>query len=142
MSNAVHVLHAEDETQTVEGAGDVYRFLATGAQTGQGYFMVEATVPPGGGPPTHTQTREEEGFYVLEGQLTFWADGVRVEAQPGTFIHMPRDVPHRFLNEADVPARMLFWYTPAGLEGMFAEMSREPERYLAIAAGYGVAFGD
>ena len=49
--SGVRVLHADDEAEVVHGAGDVYRFLATGADTNGGYFIVEATVPPGGGPP-------------------------------------------------------------------------------------------
>ena len=88
----------------------------------------------------HVQTREEEGFYVIEGALTFWADGNEVEAGPGTFIHMPRDVPHRFENRSDQPAKMLFWFAPAGLEGMFVEMDEQPDRYVQISESYGVRF--
>ena len=46
--------------------GDVYRFLATGEDTDGKYALWEATVPPGGGPPPHVHSREEEGFYILE----------------------------------------------------------------------------
>ena len=52
--------------RTVAVVGDVYRFLATGEDTNGKYALWEALVPPGGGPPPHVHSREEEGFYVLE----------------------------------------------------------------------------
>ena len=39
--------------------------------------------------PPHIQTREEEGFYILEGTVTFWVDGDEIEANTGTFLHVP-----------------------------------------------------
>ena len=56
---------------TITLVGDVYRFLATGEDTNGKYALFEALVPPGGGPPPHVHSREEEGFYVLEGEITF-----------------------------------------------------------------------
>ena len=53
------------EGRTIAVVGDVYRFLATGQETNGKYAMWEAVVPPGGGPPPHVHSREEEGFYVL-----------------------------------------------------------------------------
>ena len=40
---------------TYLGPGDIYRFLVTGAESGGAYFAMEATVPPGGGPPPHIE---------------------------------------------------------------------------------------
>ena len=59
------------ESRAVSVVGDVYRFLATGEDTDGKYALWEAVVPPGGGPPPHVHSREEEGFYVLEGEITF-----------------------------------------------------------------------
>jgi uncharacterized cupin superfamily protein len=49
----------------------VYRFLATGEDTNGKYALWEAILPPGGGPPSHVHSRDEEGFHVLEGEITF-----------------------------------------------------------------------
>lgn len=57
--------------RTIAVVGDVYRFLATGEETNGKYALFEALVGPGGGPPPHVHSREEEGFYVLEGEITF-----------------------------------------------------------------------
>ena len=64
----IRVIHPTDEVRVVFGAGDEYRYLATGHVTDGEYFLVEAIVPPGGGPPSHIQTREEEAFYILAGE--------------------------------------------------------------------------
>ncbi len=66
--------------RTLGVVGDVYRFLATGTDTNGKYAMWEAIVPPGGGPPPHVHSREEEGFYILEGEITFQIGEKRVVA--------------------------------------------------------------
>ena len=81
----------------------MYRFLATGEDTNGKYALWEAIVPPGGGPPPHVHSREEEGFYILEGEITFTVDGERVVATAGMFANMPVGTPHSFKNESDQP---------------------------------------
>ena len=66
--------------RTVAVVGDVYRFLATGEDTNGKYALWEAIVPPGGGPPPHVHSREEEGFYVLEGEITVQVGDKRLVA--------------------------------------------------------------
>src|SRR3954452_318995 len=105
--------------RTVAGVGDVSRFLATGADTNGAYALFEAVVPPGGGPPPHAHSREEESFYVLDGQITFTVNGERIVAGPGTFANMPVGSLHAFKNESDRTARMFISVAPAGLEEMF-----------------------
>ena len=139
--------------RTVAVVGDVYRFLATGEDTNGKYALCEATVPPGGGPPPHVHSREEEGFYVLEGEITFTVNGERIVAKAGTFANMPVGTPHSFKNESDRPARMLLSVAPAGLEQMFVECGvplaegvttaspatkEEIEKLLAVAPKYGI----
>lgn len=142
-----------DKGRTVAIVGDVYRFLATGAETNGAYAVWESIVPPGGGPPPHVHSREEEGFYVLEGEITFQIDGQRVVATAGMFANMPIGTPHSFKNETSRPARMLISVAPAGLEEMFFECGvplaegattalpptqAEIEKLVMIAAKYGV----
>ena len=43
------ILHARNDTPTIHGAGDVYRYLATGAETNGAYFAMHASGPAGGG---------------------------------------------------------------------------------------------
>jgi quercetin dioxygenase-like cupin family protein len=142
------------EGRTVAVVGDVYRFLAIGEDTNGRYALWEAVVSPGGGPPPHVHSREEEGFYVLEGEITFLAREQTLVAGPGTFVNMPVGMRHAFKNESSRPARMLISVAPAGLEQMFFEVGQpvpagartvppptreEIERLLAVAPRYGIA---
>src|SRR5437660_3040492 len=112
-------LRGPGQGRTVAVVGDVYRFLATGEDTDGRYALWEAIVPPGGGPPPHIHSREEEGFYVLDGEIALMVDGQRFVASAGTFANLPRGSLHAFRNETDRPARMLISVAPAGLEQMF-----------------------
>ena len=78
------VVRKTDEGRTIGVVSDVYRFLATGDDTDGKYALWEAIVPPGGGPPPHIHSREEEGFYVLEGEITIQLGEDRFVAQAGT----------------------------------------------------------
>jgi quercetin dioxygenase-like cupin family protein len=146
-------LRAATEGRTIAVVGDVYRFLATGEETNGKYALFEALVLSGGGPPPHVHSREEEGFYILEGEITLTVNGERVVATAGMFANMPIGTPHSFKNESDKPARMLISIAPAGLEKMFFEVGvplppgattaapptkEEIERLLSIAPKYGV----
>src|SRR6201987_5776702 len=74
--------------RAVAVVGDVYRFLATGDDTDGKYALWEAIVTPGGGPPPHVHSREEEGFYVLEGEIPFTIGDKRLVASAGMFANM------------------------------------------------------
>ena len=147
------VINTPPTGRTIAVVGDVYRFLATGDDTNGKYALFEALVGPGGGPPPHVHSREEEGFYVLEGEVTFTVNGERVVATAGTFANMPVGTPHSFTNEGSRPARMLISVAPAGLENMFFEFGvplaegattaqppskEEIDRLLAVAPKYGI----
>jgi quercetin dioxygenase-like cupin family protein len=147
------VIRTPGEGRTIAVVGDVYRFLATGEDTNGKYALWEAIVPPGGGPPPHVHSQEEEGFYVLEGEIMFTVNGERVVAGPGVFANMPVGTPHSFKNESGKTARLLISVAPAGLEKMFFEFGvplpegsttalpptkEEIEKLLAVAPKYGI----
>src|ERR1700747_2309301 len=104
---ATPLIRKPGQGRTVAVVGDVYRFLATGEDTGGQYALWEAIVLPGGGPPPHVHSPEEEGFSVLEGEITFLVGDKRLVAGPGTFANMPVGTLHAFKNECGRPARML-----------------------------------
>src|SRR5258708_19854494 len=113
---ALPILRKPTEGRTIAIVGDVYRFLAIGDDTNGKYALWEAIVPPGGGPPPHVHSREEEGFYVLEGEITFQVGGERLVATAGMFANMPVGTPPSFKNETGQPAKMLISVAPPGLQ--------------------------
>src|SRR5262245_47400614 len=86
--------------------GDLYTILASGEDTGGAYALMHAVVPPGGGPPPHLHRREDEAFYVLEGELVFQADGRDIAATAGAWITLPRGSLHTFRNTGTSAAKM------------------------------------
>ena len=147
------VLTSGKDCRAVAVVGDVYQFLATGDDTEGKYAMWESIVLPGGGPPPHLHRREEEAFYVLEGEMAFYIDGKRTVLTAGMFANMPVGMPHFFKNESNRPARMLVTVAPAGLEKMFFEFGvpvppgsttaapptdTEIQKLMAIAPNYGI----
>jgi quercetin dioxygenase-like cupin family protein len=126
------------------GPGDRYVFLVTGEESGGAYFAMEALVPPGGGPPPHIHTREDETFYLIEGRIEFLLGDNTITAGPGDFVNVPRGTVHCFHNTGTEMARMVLTFTPAGIERFFEETLepapsdalQPPDNVDAVAARY------
>ena len=108
--------------------GDLFTYLVTGEESGESYFTLEVEIGPGNGPPPHVHHREEEQFYILEGELTFRVGDQTFRALKGDFVHIPRDTVHSFKNESS-PAKLLATFTPAGIEQFFREVGDLVEDY-------------
>jgi quercetin dioxygenase-like cupin family protein len=129
--------------------GGIYRVVATSGQTGSTHFAFEAMEPPGGGPPLHIQAFEEEFFFVLEGEITFWLGGQVITRRTGGTAFVPRGMPHCFKNCSDDRARVLILFTPGNIEGFFQYGKPLPdgtpppedllmERLAALGPPYGI----
>jgi quercetin dioxygenase-like cupin family protein len=68
----------------------------TAKDTGGQLAVVEVTEPPGAQAPLHVHHREDEAFWVLDGEVTFEVGDTTFEATSGDFAFGPRDIPHRF----------------------------------------------
>jgi hypothetical protein len=84
--------------------------------------VLEATEPPGFGPPVHVHTDAAEAFYVLEGEYVMSLDGEEVRCLAGSFVFIPRGVRHGF-RVGDVPSRKLNFYFPASMIGYFDDLA-------------------
>jgi quercetin dioxygenase-like cupin family protein len=107
--------------------GDLYTFLAEGKDTGETYALIHADVPPGNGPPPHRHHREDEAFYLLEGEMTVHVDGRTIAASPGAWITLPKGTLHSFKNTGTTPARMLILVNPSGLELYFEAVGKKSQ---------------
>ena len=96
--------------------------FAENKDTGGSFCLVEATSVPGTEPPPHVHSREDELFYVLEGQFEVFvgADVFTVEA--GECVFLPRLMPHVWVIQSP-RLRFLTLFTPAGLEEVFRSMT-------------------
>jgi len=96
---------------------------ATAADTGGQMTIIEITEPAGAQGPLHVHHREDEGFWILEGDATFEIGNTTIEAHAGDYLFGPRDIPHRY-SVGDAGCRMLFIMTPGGFEELVIAMSR------------------
>ena len=90
-----------------------------GHDTGGVVSAVESHDVPGGGPPPHIHSREDETFQVLEGEYEFTVDGKSLVAKKGTTIFAPRGIPHTYRYLGQTPGRLMCVITPAGFEEFF-----------------------
>jgi quercetin dioxygenase-like cupin family protein len=106
--------------KSVAVVGSVYKYLATGEDTGGEYSLFEALVPPKDpGPPPHIHKNEDEAFYVLEGEFSVFLGSEEFRAKPGDFISLPRGIRHSFRSDSDDVGRMLVIVSPSGFEKFF-----------------------
>jgi quercetin dioxygenase-like cupin family protein len=120
---------------TVQGpAGGPLTFKARGEQTGGALTAIENVIAPGDGPPLHVHAREDEAWWVIEGTLRFRLGEDRAQAPAGTFVFVPRTVPHAFQNVGETPARILVLFTPAGMERFFDAFATTPAGPGAFAS--------
>src|SRR5919112_884643 len=104
---------------------------ATGEQTGGSIGFIEATSPPGYGPPRHVHYGSDELFYVLEGEFLFLVGERQVSALPGTFVFIPRGTVHAAKVSGTEPGKVLAAYIPGGQERSFEEYGQLPRDILA-----------
>jgi mannose-6-phosphate isomerase-like protein (cupin superfamily) len=127
--------------------GDMVTVKARAEDTGGAYTLFETIVPPQGGPLRHVHHREDEAFYVVEGQFTFTIGDQDVQAGPGFFLWGPRDIPHSFRNTAAEPGKLLITISPGGFERFMEEFaSFDPNappdfaKIVAVGQKYGLEF--
>ena len=116
-SGAAHVPAGEGPTTWF--SGDTYTIKASAESTNGSLALIEATVPPGGGPVAHAHTRSDEAFYILTGELEILNGDDTFVAGTGDFVFVPRGTRHRFKNTGLHGVRMLFMFTPGGEESVF-----------------------
>lgn len=132
-----------------------FRFLgvptvmqATGETTNGGFGLIESSMmPPGFGSPYHTHHREDEAFYVLQGEVAFVLDGDWKVAGAGEYVFGPREIPHGFQVVGSAPASLLLLCSPAGFEHFVLDQATEmtepvtpPDmpRMMELAGQYGI----
>ena len=135
--------------------GELLTYKIPSQHTGGAYSLFEVTAPPGAGPPPHIHHREDESFYILEGEFEFLAGKETLRVGAGSLLYVPKGTPHAHRNVGEGAGRMLATQTPGGLyEHFFEEAGMEetsndampaleegsPEaaRISAIAACYGI----
>jgi len=107
--------------------GNLTTNLAERKDTNGAFFLVEAMLAPGTEPPPHVHTREDELFYILEGEFDVYVGTEAFKVGTGECVFLPRFKPHAFVIRSP-RLRVLALFTPAGLEEAFRGMSSPAQR--------------
>ena len=133
--------------------GELVTRKVAGEQTGGAYSIFEVVSQPQGGPPSHIQHREDECFYVLEGEYEFLVEGRTLRMPAGSLLYVPKGNLQAYRNVGEGTGRMLVNQTPGGLHERFFEDLGKPaedtstpgpeeppnaQRIGAIATKYGI----
>lgn len=97
--------------------------LAEGEVTARQLSCWEVVIRKGLEPPPHTHTHEDEAFYVLDGNWTFRVGDQTVDAPPGTWVWLPREVQHGWSVDTDGARALVFAFPGGHLEAMFRPFS-------------------
>ena len=142
-----------DEGKVIQVVQERMTFKAMSADTNGAYTLFVNSAEPGGGSPPHIHHREDEAFFILEGNYEFLLGDKTLELGPGSFLIARRGIPHASKNVGTTTSRMLVIVWPAGLERCFVEMGQpvpdpsapptptgppDIEKLVAIAQQYGV----
>jgi quercetin dioxygenase-like cupin family protein len=141
--------------QSVWYSGWLLTFLATGEDTKGQFALMEQVARKGNVPPRHIHHREDETFYLVEGEMTFSVGDRTIKATAGTMVFLPRDVAHSFTIDSE-QVRILVMVSPAGAERFFKACSvpavsmtlppptetpySEIQKMMALAPQYGFEF--
>ena len=134
--------------------GELLTYKVPSYGTSGTYALFEVTTPPGAGPPPHIQHREDESFYVLEGDYEFLIEGRTTRVGLGSLLHVPKGTLHAHKNMGEEVGSMLVIQTPGGLYERFFEEVGTPsdggrgplaedarpnsEAIAAVGAEYGI----
>ena len=92
MSDKSAAVVRQHEGLTLKAFGEEVTILLDGERTGGKLTMWRGITSPGGEPPPHYHSNEDETFHVLEGRVAFLVDGEWHEVSAGgaAFIHNAR----------------------------------------------------
>lgn len=126
--------------------GDAVTIKVASAASPHGMAIVTVDVPPGSGTPCVTHAKEEEVYFVLDGELLMHTPSERHHLHAGDMVHLPPLTPHGYRNPGDRPARFLAWTVGGPMDRFFVNMAekvhrlpQDVEAMQAVMAEHGVA---
>ena len=113
-----------DEGQAIWFAGALM-ILKAGEEQSEGHFsLLDQRMPGDYAVPRHVHHAEDEAWYILEGEATFYCGDETFTAGPGSWVFLPKDVPHAFRLGSN-GGRMLTFSAPAAFAN-FVKAAGEP----------------
>ena len=147
--NAPYALGSE-EGEALWFFGGIMTVKTSAVQTGGNATIAEYLAPRGLATPLHAQPEDDESFYVMEGELTFYLDdGQPMPASAGSFVYVPAGAAHAY--QVDSETARILTATTAQHERFFRATGEtaqtrtippqtppDMEKVMAAAQEYGV----
>jgi quercetin dioxygenase-like cupin family protein len=124
------VISSPDAQAAIWFLGALSQLRVTGEQTGGVFAVADHLARRGNASPVHVHDRDDETFFVLDGELRVLVGEEEHTAGPGTVAVLPRHVSHAYV-VTFATARFLTLHTPAGFE-QFATEVGEPAQALTL----------
>jgi quercetin dioxygenase-like cupin family protein len=124
------VISGPDVQAAIWFLGALTQVRVSGAQTGGALALADHLAQRGNASPVHIHDRDDETFFVLDGELRVFAGEEEHPAGPGTVAVLPRRLRHAYV-VTSATARFLTLHTPAGFE-QFAAEADEPAQALTL----------
>lgn len=135
-TDRLHVLRAE-ERESLWFLGDLIQPLATGPQTRDGLYIAHYQAAPSSQPPLHEHDDDDEIFFILQGEITFWAEGEeKIVGAAGDFVILPKGVPHTFQASPEEGATWLLILSPSSSFEKVINAVAKPAEYEAPEKGW------
>jgi quercetin dioxygenase-like cupin family protein len=116
------IVRTADEGPATWAMGSLFERLVAGAETDGALGVSLVTQPPGIATPLHVHSHESEAFYLLDGEMSYQAGDTLHRLTAGSFIYLPKGVPHAFRITGKAPARVLAIAVPGNLLALYDEV--------------------
>lgn len=101
--------------------------LAEAHDTDHSFSLLWERCPKGSGPPPHYHD-QHEGFFLIDGTITYMAGGEKLIANTGSFVWIPKETIHSFRVDSE-QATLLNFYTPAGFEQTITQLGTKAKAF-------------
>jgi quercetin dioxygenase-like cupin family protein len=142
-----YIAQAAQQQQLEWRGGGSLAMLLDGAATDGQLMIGRFDSSEGEGPPYHYHMHEDEVFLLIKGSALVWCDDQEYELTEGGVVYLPRQIPHGY-RITSKKADLLMINTPAGIEGLFRETSRDrstprpPGFQMALDPGISEKYGN
>ena len=134
--------------------GHLMSILISSEDSNNAFSLIHGFEIKGLEPPPHIHTREDESFYLLNGEINYTVGNSKYNAKRGDWIYLPRNIEHSFQVQTE-QAEVLIHLSPGGFEKYFIEMSTpalelvvppppqgppDVKRIIETASKYGIRF--
>jgi quercetin dioxygenase-like cupin family protein len=110
--------------------GELAIIHTTGKETNGNYSMVELFATKEGEVPWHIHHKEDEAFYIIEGEMTFYIGDKKVKGKAGDCVFAPKNIAHKYTVDSPGYSRVMLVFSPAGFED-FVRVTSVPATSLA-----------